>query len=71
MFLAFPPQAGQGMDMLPTQQTLSQGKFPVSNACMNHHVRTGMLEHVWQAMVAVSHLKSINTTWAQKPLEDK
>lgn len=32
MCLVLPPQAGQGMDTLPTQQMLSQGKFPVSKA---------------------------------------
>lgn len=61
----FLPQAGQGMDTFPTKHILSQGNVPVSKASISHNVRTGMLEQVSQAIVAVSHLKGINNTWTE------
>lgn len=64
------PQAGQGTELLPTQQTLPQGQDPVTKASISHNVRIGMLEQVSQGMAAVAHLASINNTWGEKTLED-
>lgn len=55
--LVFPPQAGQGMDTLPTADPVP-GKVP---SLQSHNVRRGMLEQVSQTMAAVSILKVLIT----------